>query len=288
MMKTQAVPTITLPARRDAPAQTIPKLGQGTWEMGERRARRDDEIAALRTGIELGMTVIDTAEMYGEGATERWLGDALDGLRDEVFLVSKVYPHNASKRGVQEACERSLKRLRTDRLDLYLLHWRGTVPLESTIAGFDALLRAGKIRRWGVSNFDVDDMEALFALEGGDQCSTNQILYNVGRRGPEFDLLPWLVQHGMPAMAYSPVDHARLPAGGVLDAIAKARGVSAFQVALAWVLARDEVFAIPKAASVEHVRENYAAIASQLDDMERAAIDREFPPPARKRALEML
>ena len=286
-MTTQALPTITLPARRDAPAETIPKLGQGTWEMGERRARRDDEIAALRAGIELGMTVIDTAEMYGDGATERWLGDALGGLRDEVFLVSKVYPHNASRRGVQEACERSLKRLKTDRLDLYLLHWRGSVPLQSTIEGFDALLRAGKIRRWGVSNFDVDDMEELFAL-GGDQCSTNQILYNVARRGPEFDLLPWLSSQGMPAMAYSPVDHARLPSGGVLDTIARSRGVSVFQVALAWVLMRDDVFAIPKAGSVAHVRENHAAAGLRLGEAELEAIDREFAPPRRKRALEML
>jgi diketogulonate reductase-like aldo/keto reductase len=287
-MTTQALPTITLPARRNAPAESIPKLGQGTWEMGERRARRDDEIAALRAGIELGMTVIDTAEMYGDGATERWLGDALAGLRDDVFLVSKVYPHNANRRGVQEACERSLKRLKTDRLDLYLLHWRGSVPLASTVEGFDALLRAGKIRRWGVSNFDVDDMEELFALDGGEQCSTNQILYNVARRGPEFDLLPSLAQRGMPAMAYSPVDHARLPSGSALDAVARSRGVSVFQVALAWVLARENVFAIPKAASVAHVRENYAAAGLRLDDAELAAIDRDFAAPQRKRPLEML
>ncbi|WP_028225935.1 aldo/keto reductase [Paraburkholderia ferrariae] len=277
------LPRIALPG-----GERIPRLGQGTWEMGERSARRAEEIAALREGIALGMTLIDTAEMYGEGATERLVGEALQGLRDEVFLVSKVYPHNASRRGVQMACEASLKRLGTDRLDLYLLHWRGGVPLEETVQGFEALVRAGKIRHWGVSNFDTDDMEELFAVPGGDGCATNQILYNVARRGPEFDLLPWSAEHGMPVMAYSPVDHARLPKRSPLDDIAQARGVSVYQVAMAWVLRQPAVCAIPKAARIEHVRDNRAALDLALGDDELAALDAYFKPPRGKRALEML
>jgi len=268
--------------------ERIPKLGQGTWEMGEQPARRAAEIDALRCGIELGMTLVDTAEMYGDGATESLLGEALAGLRDQVFLVSKVYPHNASRRGVIAACEQSLKRLKTDRLDLYLLHWRGSVPLAETVSAFEALREAGKIRHWGVSNFDTDDMEELVATPGGAACATNQILYNVARRGPEFDLLPWLAERNMPAMAYSPVDHARLPKRSPLDDIASARGVSVFQVALAWVLQQPGVFAIPKAGRVEHVRDNYRALELRLDAEELAAIDGYFKPPRGKRALEML
>lgn len=268
--------------------ELIPRLGQGTWEMGERPARRGDEIAAVRLGVELGMTLIDTAEMYGEGATELLLAEALSGLRDEVFLVSKVYPHNASRRGVEQACERSLRRLGTDRLDLYLLHWRGNFELAETVAGFEALQRAGKIRHWGVSNFDVGDMEELLAVPGGATCATNQILYNVARRGPEFDLLPWLAGRRMPAMAYSPVDHARLPKGGVLARIAAARGISALQVALAWVLRQAGVCAIPKSGSVAHVRENRQALDLELNAEELAAIDAGFRPPRSKMPLEML
>jgi diketogulonate reductase-like aldo/keto reductase len=256
--------------------------------MGEKRAQRAAEIDALRCGIELGMTLIDTAEMYGDGATESLLGEALAGLRDKVFLVSKVYPHNASRRGVIAACEQSLKRLKTDRLDLYLLHWRGSVPLADTVDGFEALRSAGKIRHWGVSNFDTDDMEELVATRGGDACATNQILYNVARRGPEFDLLPWLAARGMPAMAYSPVDHARLPKRSPLDDIADARGVSVFQVALAWVLGQHNVCAIPKAARVEHVRDNHRASQLVLEAGEHAVLDAYFKPPRGKRALEML
>jgi diketogulonate reductase-like aldo/keto reductase len=268
--------------------ERIAKLGQGTWEMGERGARRVSEIAALREGVELGMTVIDTAEMYGDGATETLVGEALAGLREQVFLVSKVYPHNASRRGVVAACEASLKRLKTDRLDLYLLHWRGGVPLAETIEGFEALKRAGKIRHWGVSNFDTDDMEELVSARGGQACATNQILYNVARRGPEFDLLPWLAANQMPAMAYSPVDHARLPKRTPLDEIAHARGVSVVHIALAWVLAQPNVFAIPKAGSVEHVRENRRALDLRFTEDELAAIDAYFKPPRGKRPLEML
>ena len=278
-----AIATVSLPD-----GERIPKLGQGTWEMGEQPARRAAEIAAIRAGVELGMTLVDTAEMYGDGATESLLGEALGGLRERVFLVSKVYPHNASRRGVQTACEKSLKRLKTDHLDLYLLHWRGSVPLEETVAGFEALRQAGKIRHWGVSNFDTDDMDELMTVPGGDACATNQILYNVARRGPEYDLLSWLAAHDMPAMAYSPVDHARLPKRSALDDIADARGVSVFQVALAWVLQQPGVFAIPKAGSVEHVRDNQRALELRLDAGECAAIDAYFKPPRSKRPLEML
>ncbi|MGN6667773.1 MAG: aldo/keto reductase [Trinickia sp.] len=267
--------------------ERIARLGQGTWEMGERRERRSAEIDALRAGIDLGMTVIDTAEMYGEGATETLLGEALAGLRESVFLVSKVYPHNASRRGVVASCEASLRRLKTDRLDLYLLHWRGGIAFEETIEGFEALRRDGKVRHWGVSNLDVDDMEALFDA-GGKACATNQILYNVARRGPEFDLLPWLKAHRMPAMAYSPVDHMRLPKRSVLDEIARERELSPVQVALAWVLAQPNVCAIPKAGSVEHVRANRQALDVVLSEQELAAIDGEFKPPRRKVPLDML
>ncbi|MBN3529991.1 aldo/keto reductase [Burkholderia cenocepacia] len=280
---TDTIATVVLPN-----GETIPKLGLGTWEMGERPARRADEIAALREGIELGMTLVDTAEMYGDGATEKLVGDALAGLRDDVFLVSKVYPHHASRRGVVAACDASLKRLRTDRVDLYLLHWRGSVPLEETVAGFDALQRAGKIRHWGVSNFDTADMAELVDEAGGGACATNQILYNIARRGPEFDLLPWLADHRIPAMAYSPVDHGRLPKRSPLDEIARLRGVSVTRVALAWVLAQPGVFAIPKASRIEHVRDNRAALDFVLSDDERAQLDAYFRPPRSKRALEML
>lgn len=280
---TDTIATVVLPN-----GETIPKLGLGTWEMGERPARRADEIAALREGIELGMALVDTAEMYGDGATEELVGDALAGLRDDVFLVSKVYPHHASRRGVVAACDASLKRLRTDRLDLYLLHWRGSVPLAETVEGFDALQRAGKIRHWGVSNFDTADMAELVDEAGGGACATNQILYNIARRGPEFDLLPWLADHRIPAMAYSPVDHGRLPKRSPLDEIARLRGVSVMRVALAWVLAQPGVFAIPKASRIEHVRDNRAALDVVFSDDERAQLDAYFRPPRSKRALEML
>lgn len=280
---TDTIATVVLPN-----GETIPKLGMGTWEMGERPARREDEIAALREGVELGMTLVDTAEMYGDGATEELVGDALAGLRDDVFLVSKVYPHHASRHGIVAACDASLKRLRTDRVDLYLLHWRGSVPLAETVEGFDALQRAGKIRHWGVSNFDTADMAELVDEAGGGACATNQILYNIARRGPEFDLLPWLADHRIPAMAYSPVDHGRLPKRSPLDEIARLRSVSVMRVALAWVLAQPGVFAIPKASRIEHVRDNRAALDVVFSDDERAQLDAYFRPPRSKRALEML
>jgi diketogulonate reductase-like aldo/keto reductase len=268
--------------------ELIPVLGQGTWEMGESPGARNEEIAALTVGVDLGMTLIDTAEMYGDGESEKLIARALKARREELFIVSKVYPHNGSEFGVKAACERSLKRLQTDRIDLYLLHWRGGEDLEGVIAGFENLKAEGKIRHWGVSNFDTDDMIELFALENGNQCATNQILYNVARRGSEFELLPWMRGRNMPAMAYSPVDHARLPKESVLNDIAKARGVTAMQIALAWVLQQPHVIAIPKAATVTHVIENAAARDIELSEEELDLIDVKFKPPKSKRPLEML
>jgi diketogulonate reductase-like aldo/keto reductase len=268
--------------------EAVPALGQGTWQMAEDASRRGQEIEALRLGLELGMTLIDTAEMYGEGAAEELVSEAIAGLRDQVFLVSKVYPHNASRNGVVQACERSLKRLGTDRLDLYLLHWRGAVPLEQTLAGFEELRRSGKIRHWGVSNFDMDDMEELAQVPGADDCAANQVLYNVTRRGPEFDLIPWMAEHRMPLMAYSPVEQGRLPRSGALQAIGVKHRASPFQIALAWLLRQPHVIAIPKAGSANHVRDNHRALEIKLDSDDVQRIDAEFSPPGRKRPLEMI
>ncbi|WP_438395581.1 aldo/keto reductase [Caballeronia sp. DA-9] len=268
--------------------EQIPALGQGTWEMGENSRVRGEEIKALQTGVDSGLTLIDTAEMYGDGDSEKLIAEALGDRREELFIVSKVYPHNGSETGVKAACERSLKRLQTDRIDLYLLHWRGGEDLEGVIAGFESLRAAGKIRHWGVSNFDTDDMIELFALENGNRCAANQILYNVARRGPEFDLLPWMRERSVPAMAYSPVDHLRLPKQSILNDIAAARGVSPMQIALAWVLRQPEVIAIPKASTIEHVVENAAARDITLSEEELSQIDAQFKPPKSKRPLEML
>lgn len=268
--------------------ETVPALGQGTWQMAETAGRRKQEIQALRLGVELGMTLIDTAEMYGEGAAEELVAEALSEQRDRLFLVSKVYPHNASRQGAVQACERSLKRLKTDRLDLYLLHWRGSVPLEETIAGFEELRRSGKIRHWGVSNFDVDDMAELVRIPGGENCAANQVLYNATRRGPEFDLVPWMAEHRMPLMAYSPIEQGRLPRSGVLQDLGLRHEASPFQIALAWLLQTPAVIAIPKASSPDHVRDNHRALEIRLSPEDLAAIDAEFPPPRRKRPLEMI
>ncbi len=266
---------------------TVPALGQGSWMMGERADRREGEIAALRTGIDLGMTLIDTAEMYADGESERVVGAAIAGRRDDVFLVSKAYPQNASRTRLVHACEASLERLGTDRLDLYLLHWRGGVPLAETIAAMAALVAAGKILRWGVSNLDRDDMEELVAA-GGTDCATDQILYNLTRRGPEHDLLPWLAAREMPVMAYSPVEQGRLLGHPALASMAAARGATSAQVALAWLLAHEGVIAIPKAARAEHVRDNRAAAELTLTPEEVAELDRAFPRPRAPVPLEML
>jgi diketogulonate reductase-like aldo/keto reductase len=273
---------VTLPDHTDVPA-----LGQGTWRMGEDPRQRNQEIAALRAGIDLGMTLIDTAEMYGDGATELLLGEALADVRDQVFLVSKVYPQNAGRGPIERACEASLQRLKTDRLDLYLLHWRGSVPLAETVEGMEALVSAGKIRRWGVSNLDHGDMDQLFRA-GGEACATNQILYNVTKRGAEFDLLPQLNQRQIPTMAYSPVGQGRLPKSPALSSVAKRHGATAFQVALAWVLRDPMIIGIPKAADPAHVNNNRRALDLVLTDEDLTAIDAEFPPPTRKTRLAML
>jgi diketogulonate reductase-like aldo/keto reductase len=268
--------------------EEVVALGQGTWKMADERGRRAEEIAALRLGVELGMTLVDTAEMYGEGKTEELVGEALAGLREEVFLVSKVYPYNASRAGVAQACDRSLRRLKTDRLDLYLLHWPGSVPIAETVEGFEALKRAGKIRRWGVSNFDRAEMEELFAVPGGSACATNQILYNLSRRGPEYDLMPWLGKRGVPVMAYSPIEQGRLRRSPALDEAARKHSATPYQIALAWVMRRPDVIAIPKASRAEHVRENRKAADIVLDEADLAAIDAAYPPPQRKKPLEMI
>jgi diketogulonate reductase-like aldo/keto reductase len=263
-------------------------LGLGTWGMGEARDRDPDMVAALRLGLDLGMTLVDTAEMYGEGGAEEVVGKAIAGRRDEVFLVSKVYPHNATRRGTVTACERSLKRLGTDRLDLYLLHWRGDVPLAETLDAFAALRQAGKIRRWGVSNFGMTDMAELWSLSGGTECAANQVLYNLSRRGIEWDLLPWCRERRVPVMAYSPIEQGRLLRQRTLSKVADRRGVTAAQVALAWLLARSPVIVIPKAADIGHVRQNRAALDLALAPEEFAELDRAFPPPDRAKPLEML
>lgn len=280
--------TPKMPALRLPGGETIPVLGQGTWQMAESRARRAEEIKALQAGVDLGMTLIDTAEMYGSGAAEELVAEALADRRDRIFLVSKVLPENASTRGTIKACERSLKRLRTDRIDLYLLHWRGSVPLAETVEAFETLKRDGCIRHWGVSNFDVDDMQELLALPGGKAVATNQVLYNLARRGIERDLIPWSQKFGMPIMAYSPVDQGRLSGHRSLAEIGNRLGATPAQVALAWILQQRGVCAIPKAGSVKHVMENHAALMLRLTAADMAGLDAAFPPPKRKVPLEMI
>lgn len=274
--------TVLLPS-----GERVPALGLGTWRLGESAATRAREVAAVRTALELGFRLIDTAEMYGEGGAEEVVGEAVAGRRDDVFLVSKVYPHNASAKGVVAACERSLKRLATDRLDLYLLHWRGSHPLAQTIEGFERLKRAGKIRHWGVSNFDVEDMEELRIATHGEACAVNQVYYSASRRGIEFDLMPWQHARRLPFMAYCPVDQGALARDKTFAAVGARHGLTAAQAALAWVLRRDDVIAIPKAARREHLEQNIAAARARLTDEDLAEIDRRFPPPAGKQPLAM-
>jgi diketogulonate reductase-like aldo/keto reductase len=266
----------------------VPVLGQGTWHFGEDLSRRDDEIASLHLGLDLGMKVIDTAEMYGDGAAEELLAVVLAKRRREVFLVSKVLPWNATRQGTIAACEGSLSRLGTDSIDLYLLHWRGPHPLEGTIAAFDALVQAGKIRYWGVSNFDLADMQELTSLSGGTNVTTDQVLYNLSRRGVEYDLVPWCRRRRVPIMAYSPIEQGRLLANPALRAVATRHGATPAQIALAWVLRDDGIIAIPKAGTPQHVRENRAALDVQLTQVDLGELDQAFPPPNGPRPLEMI
>jgi diketogulonate reductase-like aldo/keto reductase len=266
----------------------IPVLGLGTWRMGESKARRADEVQALKLGIDLGMTLIDTAEMYADGKSEEVVGEAIAGCRKDVFIVTKVVPSNASRKGVVAAGERSLKRLGVDCIDLYLLHWRGAHPLAETLAGFDDLRRAGKIRGFGVSNFDVSDMKEWLALKGDVKPQANQVLYNVTARGIDFDLIPWQAERGIPVMAYSPLAQGGLPASRGLKAVAGRHGATVAQVMLAWCLRRPMVFAVPKTSRVEAIRENAKAAELVLTQEDLADIDRDFPPPRQAKPLEML
>jgi diketogulonate reductase-like aldo/keto reductase len=266
----------------------VPALGLGTWHMGERKRERGREIAALQLGLDLGMTLIDTAEMYADGGAEEVVGAAIAGRREQAFVVSKVYPHNATARGTEAACERSLRRLRIDCIDLYLLHWRGRVPLAETVDAFERLRRDGKIARWGVSNFDVDDMDELFALPDGGRCAANQVLYHLGARGIEWQLLDLCRARQIAVMAYSPLGQGDLATHRALVRIARGLGVSAAQVALAFVLSRPGVIAIPKSASADHVREVRAAADVRLDAATLQALDAAFPPPSAASPLAML
>jgi diketogulonate reductase-like aldo/keto reductase len=275
--------TVTLPR-----GATVPRLGMGTWYLGEDPDGRDIQLSALRTGIEIGLTLIDTAEMYGDGAAEELVGKAVAGRRDDVFLVSKVLPHHATREGTAKACQDSLRRLGTDHLDMYLLHWRGPVPLAEVVEAMEALVHAGLIACWGVSNFDAPDIEELVAVPGGDHVQTDQVLYNLARRGPEYDLVPMCRELGMPLMAYSPVDHGRLLEQPGVRRMAADKGVTPAQLAIAWVLRLPDVFAVAKASTRAHVIENRAAMEIGFSQDELDQLDRIFPPPMAKVPLEVL
>jgi diketogulonate reductase-like aldo/keto reductase len=278
------MPQITLPN-----GERVPAYGQGTWHMGETQTRFADEAAALKLGIDLGVTLIDTAEMYGNGVAEEIVAEAAKGRRDKLFIVSKVLPYNASQRGAIDACERSLKRLKTDHIDLYLLHWRGSYPFAETLAAFDKLQRQGKIRHHGVSNFDRRDMEEWVKISGGETVASNQILYNLTRRGPEWEVIPWCRQRNISIMAYSPIEQGRMLGQSALVAVAARHpGATPAQVALAWLVRRDGMIVIPKASNKGHVRENVGALDLQLTDQDLADLDNAFPPPKGRTALGML
>ena len=272
---------------------SLPAIGQGTWYMGEDPSRRRDEVSALQAGLDLGLRLIDTAEMYADGAAEEVVGEALTGRRDSAFLVSKVYPWNAGGQKAIAACEASLRRLKTDYLDLYLLHWMGDFSFAETIDAMETLIAQGKIRRWGVSNLDYDDMQALWQVPGGRECATNQVLYHLASRGIEYDLLPWCQQQRLPVMAYCPLAQAGRLRNGLLNHtvvknIAQERGVTAAQILLAWVISHRGVMAIPKASSIEHVRQNAAVLDIVLNGEELALLDNAYPAPARKTPLDMV
>jgi diketogulonate reductase-like aldo/keto reductase len=275
--------TVALPS-----GEGVPAFGLGAWNIGDSAATRAEEIATIRLGLDAGATLIDTAEMYGEGRSEALVGEAIAGRRDEAFLVTKVLPENASRKGTAEACERSLKRLRTDRIDLYLLHWRGSVPFAETIEAFEALKKAGKIRHYGVSNLDLADMKEWFRQPGGTACAANQLLFNLTRRGIEFDLLPWLRERKVPVMAYSPIEQARLLRDRKLADFARRHGRTPAQAALAWLLQKEGVIVIPKTGRRDRLKENLGALERPLDAAQLAELDRLFRPPTGPQALDML
>ena len=275
--------TVRLPS-----GDLVPALGQGTWNMGDDPSLRAQEIATLQAGLDLGLRLIDTAEMYGDGRTESLVGEAIGGRRDKVFLVSKVYPHNASRKAMTVACANSLRRLKTDRIDLYLLHWSGSVPLAETVDAFTRLQQAGQIRSWGVSNLDAAGMTELWSLPGGQQVQTDQVLYNLMRRGIEWDLLPWLRERSLPLMAYSPIEQGRLLRDRKLVDVAKRHGLTAAQAALGWLLAKDDVIAIPKTSSQTRLAENLHALTHPLDAAALAELDHLFAPPRGPVALEII
>lgn len=268
--------------------QQVLTLGQGTWNMGDSDITRMEELKTLRTGIDLGLNVIDTAEMYGNGRSELLVGEAIEGRRDKVFLVSKVLPSNASRHGTKEACEKSLKRLNTDYLDLYLLHWQGRHPFEETVQAMLELQAEGKIKQWGVSNMDVEEMDRFYAIPGGETCAADEVLYNLIRRGVEYDLIPWCRKHKIPVIAYSPVEQGRILEHRLLTEIAEQHHVTPAQIALAWVIRNPGIIAIPKAASVKHVQENFKSLFIRLSEDDLKQLDRVFPKPRRKMPLEML
>ena len=274
---------VTLPS-----GERVPSFGLGTWQMGDDPKRRAEEIATLRLGLDLGATLIDTAEMYGDGRSEQLIAEAIQGRRDQAFLVTKVYPHHASERDCIAACERSLRRLETDRIDLYLLHWRGQVPLAQTLAAFLALQRAGKIRHYGVSNLDLQDMQELAAVNGGQAVATDQLLYNLVRRGIERDLLPWLRERHIPVMAYSPIEQAKLVRNSKLLQFSKRHSITSAQAALGWLLAHDDVIVIPKTGNRERLKENLAALDDPLTPSQLGELERLFPAPKNALPLQML
>lgn len=274
---------VTLPS-----GEKLPALGQGTWHMGDKRETRAEEISTLRLGLDLGLKLIDTAEMYGEGKAEELIGEAIAGRRDQAFLVSKVYPHNASRKGTIAACERSLTRLHTECIDLYLLHWRGNIPFSETLEGFIALQKSGKIRYYGVSNLDLDDMRELTALPGGGAVATNQLLYNLTRRGIEWELAPWLREKRIPVMAYSPIEQSLLLRNPKLADFTKRHGMTPAQAALAWLMMKGDIIAIPKTGRRERMKENVAALDVELSADQLDELGRLFPPPKKPVPLEML
>ena len=274
---------VTLPS-----GESVPSMGLGTWHMGERIGNPKTEVDALSRGLDLGATLIDTAEMYARGGAERVVGSAIKGRRDNVFIVSKVLPHNASFDGTIRACENSLQRMEIESIDLYLLHWPGNHPLESTISAFEQLKTDGKIKHWGVSNFDTSDMQELYGISEGKNCQINQVLYNLSRRGIEWDLLPWCRSKGLPIMAYSPIEQGRLLENKKLKALASEIGVSAAQLSIAWSIRKNDIITIPKASNLEHVSQNIDAWTIKLESTVLDELDKLFEPPVRKKGLDIL